>query len=94
MYFSVRGSAAHFFNGGTMMKYSDEYLGIKKTATIETIAEIILKSKDCMDVSLENVINIKANSIIEAIEKVLSSGKTDKEIVQEIREIIDKCKSK
>ena len=72
------------------MRCSDEYLGIKKIVAMEAIAEIILKNKECWDADLESLVNNNASIVISKIEKVLGSGKEDKLMINEIREILQK----
>ena len=83
--FFVRGSASHFFNGEFVIEYSIDYLGAKKIVAIEDISKIILNSRECWDINLEDF--VKAWDFTEQIGKLLASGKTDEEIVTEIRKI-------
>lgn len=74
------------------MRYSDEYLAIKKIAVIEEIGETISRNKDCWGADLSDVVNIQASAIIDKIGKIMVSGKTDSETVMEIRKIFEEHK--
>lgn len=74
------------------MRYSDEYLKIKKLVAIEEISKMILNNKECWDVDLESLTNTRATEILDEIGKVLAMGKADEQTVTEIRKIFKEHK--
>lgn len=74
------------------MRYSEEYIEIKKEVVKEFIAETVIKNIDFMGIDFNSIADTQALTALDEIRKILMDKKSDRQTVSEIRQIFDKHK--
>ncbi len=74
------------------MRYSEEYIEIKREVVKEFIAETVIKNIDFMGIDFNSIADTEALTILSEIRDVLLENKSDRQTVAEIHEIFNNHK--